>query len=302
MKQKNVKVLKWAVLVLPILAFSCKSDRQGRSTPGLIDDEDPSAIISRIETIKNVYHLSPSPAEMLGVIDMGGLSFDGDLLNPPENAEKYLDTKSRTLNLGVYITDMAYTALFGRHEETLDYLEIAGDMAEEIRLTGAIDEGMIENARNNVEYLDSLYNISNEAFVNMLFFCEKNNRPNTIILLSAGAFVESMHLAINLVDDFERADQIIQHLAEQKYALDNLMLFAESLKEEDANVADLIEEMQPITSLYDQIEIEAGSTTVQKDESNKLVIGGGSKPRLSREEFEALKEATSALRSQITRN
>jgi hypothetical protein len=300
MKQKNVKVLLWAVLVLPLFAFSCKSDRQGRSTQALIDDEDPSAIISRIETIKNVYHLSPSPAEMLSVIDMEGLTFDGDLLNPPENAGKYLDTKSRTLNLGVYITDMAYAALFGRHEETLDYLEIAGDMAEEIRLTGAIDEGMIENARNNVEYLDSLYNISNEAFVNMLFFCEKNNRPNTIILLSAGAFVESMHLAINLVDDFDRADQIIQHLAEQKYALDNLMLFAESLRDEDANVAALVEEMQPIKSIYDQIEIEAGSTTVQKDESNRLVIGGGSKPSLSREEFEALKEATSGLRSQIT--
>lgn len=262
-------------------------------------DEEITGIRSQIETIQNVYNLSPSPAEMLSVIDMADFTFDGDLLNPAENVEMYLDTKAQTLNLGVYTTDLAYAALFGRHEETLDYLDAVRSLAENIRVTGAIDEEMIEKARNNVEYLDSLFEISNEAFVNMLFFCEKNNRPNTIIMLSAGAFVESLYLAISMAGDFENSGLIVQHLAEQKYVIDNLILFAESIKDQDANVASVIEDMKPIREIYGNLEIKSGSTTVTKESSSKLVIGGGSQPTLSREEFENLERATLELRTKI---
>jgi len=298
-KLKKLILFSGALAVLLILGYGCKSDGRSGRSPGMIDDEETAALTDRIEQIKNVYHLCPSPAEMLSVIDMAELSFNGDILNPPANAVNYLDTKSRTLNLGVYITDLAYSALFGRHEETLDYLEAVGSVAEEIRVTGAINEELIENARTNVEYLDSLYNVSNEAFVNMLYFCEKNQRPNTIILISAGAFLESMYLAINLVKDFDNAEQIIEHLAEQKYAIDNLMLFAESLAD-DNNIAAIVEDMKPIKDIYDGIETGSGMTTVEKSGSNKLVIGGGSKPAMTREEFEALRDITFSLRSEIT--
>lgn len=299
MKQSKLFTFIVALLVLVIIGTACKSDGKGRGAPGMIDDEETAAIAERIEQVKNVYHLCPSPAEMLSVINMESLVFDAELLSSPANAEKFLDTRSQTLNLGIYITDLAYAALFGRHEETLDYLDVVRSMAEEIRVTGAISDELVESARTNVEYLDSLFNISNEAFVNMLFFCEKNQRPNTIIMLSAGAFIESMYLATNLVDDYEKAGQIIQHLAEQKFAIDNLMLFAESLQNEDANVAAVVKDLQPIKAIYDKIETGGGPTTVQKTESNKLVIGGGSKPRLSREDFEELKSAVFALRNEI---
>jgi len=52
---------------------------------------------------------------------MSQMGFDGTLLNPGERADEYLDSKMKTQALGVYMTDLAYSALFGRHEETLDY-------------------------------------------------------------------------------------------------------------------------------------------------------------------------------------
>jgi hypothetical protein len=302
MKINKLFIFVGILAVLIIIIASCKTDGKNRGAPDMIDDDETSGIVEQIENIKNVYHLCPSPAEMLSVIDIEALTFDGDLLSPPGNADQYLDNKSQTLNLGIYITDLAYSALFGRHEETLDYLDVVRSLAEEIRVTGAIDDELIESARSNVEYLDSLFNISNEAFVNMLFFCERNNRPNTIILLSAGAFIESMYLAINLVEDFDKAGQIIQHLAEQKYAIDNLILFAETLQAEDDNVAAVIKDLQPIKAIYDRIVMSGGTTTVQKGESNKLVIGGGSKPTLERADFEALSEATITLRNEIIGN
>ena len=294
------------VLIIPVLLGSgCKSDK-GKRKPGLLDDSETTKIVDRIETIKQVYHLSPSPAEMLSVINVAELSFDVGLLNPPGNMDNYLDTKSQTISLGIYITDLAYAALFGRHEETLDYLDVVRTMAEQIRVTGAIDDELIENARNNVEYLDSLFNISNEAFINMLFFCERNDRPNTVIMLSAGAFIESLFLAVNLAGENGQADYILQHLADQKYALDNLMMFAESMKDQDPNVAAVIEDMKPIKEIYDDITVVDGTTTVETvkaaEQPKKLVIGGGSKPTLSKKEFEKLKKTTVELRNKLVTN
>jgi hypothetical protein len=295
------------VLIIPALLLGgCKSDK-GKRAPGLLDDGETAEVVDRIETIKQVYHLSPSPAEMLSVIDVADLSFDVGLLNPPGNMDNYLDTKSKTIGLGIYITDLAYTALFGRHEETLDYLDVVRIMAEQIRVTGAIDDELIEKAKNNVEYLDSLFNISNEAFINMLFFCERNNRPNTVIMLSAGAFIESLFLAVNLAGDNGQTDYILQHLADQKYALNNLLVFAESMQDEDPNVAAVIEDMKPIKEIYDSITVVAGTTTVVSEESaddqpKKLVIGGGSKPTLSKREFEKLKKTTVELRNKLVTN
>ncbi len=303
------KLFKYFILVLIIpalLGSGCKSDK-GKRKPGLLDDSETTEIVDRIETIKQVYHLSPSPAEMLSVINVAELSFDVGLLNPPGNMDNYLDTKSQTISLGIYITDLAYAALFGRHEETLDYLDVVRTMAEQIRVTGAIDDELIENARNNVEYLDSLFNISNEAFINMLFFCERNDRPNTVIMLSAGAFIESLFLAVNLAGENGQTDYILQHLADQKYALDNLMMFAESMKDQDPNVAAVIEDMNPIKEIYDDITIVAGTTTVETEKEadgqpKKLVIGGGSKPTLSKKEFENLKKTTVELRNKLVTN
>lgn len=291
--------------ILTVLLFfvsACKSDRQGDRAPALMDDEETAASVSMIEQIKHVYYLCPSPAEMLSVIDLEGLSYDGSFLNPIENAEQYLDMKSRTVNLGIYITDLAYSALFGRHTETLNYLETVRYMAEEIKLAGAINDQLLKDARNNVEYVDSLFNISNQAFVDMLLYCERNQRPGTIILISAGTFIESMYIAINLVEDYDHAGQIISHLAEQKLVLDNLMMSAREFQDENATVAEVIDALEPIQAIYNRLEIQEGSTTVTKDVSNKLVIGGGSGPLMSPEEFESLKAATFSLRDEITGN
>ncbi|MFC2112019.1 hypothetical protein ACFLTA_02020 [Bacteroidota bacterium] len=302
----KIKFLPFAIFLLLIsliLVTGCQSGN--KRAPGTIDDKEAGEIKDRIETIKQVYYLCPSPAEMLSVIDIADVSFDGGLLNPPGNADKYLDTKAQTLALGIYITDLAYAALFGRHEETLDYLEVVRSVSEEVRLTGAINDELIEKARNNVEYLDSLFTISNEAFINMLFFCERNNRPNTIILLSAGAFIESLYLGLSMIDDYESAGYILTHIAEQKYAIDNLTVFAESLSEEDGNIASMLEQMRPIKQIYDGVATGGGGVTIKtqdeasEDQPKKLVIGGGdsSPPTLSPEQFAKLKEETILLRT-----
>jgi hypothetical protein len=296
---RDIKLFRLLILltIAGLFAASCKSDRTARYI-GDMTDEETGEIFNRIEQVKKVYHLCPSPAEMLGIIDVAEMKYNGDLLNPPQNIDKYLDTKSQTLNLGIYITDMAYAALFGRNEETIDYLETVQKVAEKIRVSGAVDETLINRAKKNVNFIDSLFILSNEAFINMLYFCEKNNRSNTIMMISAGAYVESLYLAINMIEHYDAADYLVQHLAEQKYALDNLMAFAESL-DDDTNVLATIQQLKPLSDIYNRLETAGGATTVKKESENKLVIGGGKKIMISEEDFKQLKEIALQIRHNI---
>jgi len=245
---------------------------------------------------------------MLGVIDMANMTYEGSLLNPVKNTDQYLDSKAKSYALGLYMTDLAYAALFGRHEETLDYLETVKSLSEDISITEAVDESMIEKARDNVEYLDSLYTISNEAFINILSFCEKNERSNTVVMLSAGAFTESLFLAVNMIKDYGAADQLLQHLADQKYTIDNFMLFARNIDSTDPGVESTIRDLEKIKSIYDGIEPGTGGVTVKSSggsdtrEPKKLIIGGNdekSQASMTEEEFKELKAAVEELRNSI---
>jgi len=287
-----------AVIITMMLAGACQSGQKG--SPVLIQDVDEVSSSAGLESFNQIIHLYPSPAEMLSVIDMTELSFDASLLNPIERADQYFDSQLRTYALGIYMTDLAYTALFLRHEESLDYLETVKSLAEELNINEAVDESMIEKVRNNVESLDSLYNISNEAFINILSFCERNEESNTVVMLSAGAFIESLYLAVHMIDDYETADKLLQHLADQKYTIDNFMLFAQGLGSDDLNVVSTLKDLEKIKIIYDGIKPGTGGVTVKasddsdENQPKKLVIGGtgaASQPSLTEEEFESLKTA-----------
>jgi len=306
MSKKFSLIALIGVLVPMLLVTGCKSGSKG--TPTLIEDVGMDMDPGGIESFNQIYHLYPSPAEMLSIINMGEMDYDEQLLNTVSQADKYIDTRSKTSMLGIYMTDLAYAALFGRHEATLDYLEVVRSLAEEIRIDEAVDDAMIEKARNNVEYLDSLYSISNEVFMNILAYCERNGRPNTIVMLSAGAFIESLFLAVNLIDDYEEADYTLQHLADQKFTIDNFMIFAENVETDDPNVAATIDDLKRIKALYDNINPGSGAISITKpdeeeeDQPKKLVIGSGSsqsQPSLTLEEFKELKAAVIELRTKF---
>ncbi len=289
-----------------VLVFFSSCNPSPKKDSAIMDDVEASDQNEDLTSFSHIYHLYPSPAEMLGIIDMADVTYNETLLTPPGDHDKYVGSKARTSMLGIYMADLAYTALFGRHEASLDYLEVVRNLAEEIRIDEAVNDEMMEKARNNVEYLDSLYQISNEAFINIITFCERNERSNTVVMLSAGAFIESLYLAVNQIENYEQAGILLQHLADQKFTIDNFMAFAESVTK-DEDVKTTIDELKAIKAIYDEINPGSGEVSIStsKDDSGpkKLVIGGADKqsqPSLSQEEFSRLKAEIIALRNKLT--
>ena len=297
---KCIEYLAFMVCIVLIVA-SCRSDRSKKSQSIDRDDMSVGGALEEVNEIKKVYHLCPSPSEMLEVIDFTNLEFDEKLPNPVDFADRYLDTRSMTLNLGVYTSDLAYCAAFGRHEKAIDLLEVIQNLTEKIHLSGANSQRLINRIRQNIESLDSLYQISNEAFIDVIQFCELNQRYNSMVLISSGAFIESLYLAIKMTGGYNQESYMIQHLADQKLVLDNLMARAESYTE-DPDVSWTMEVLKPVKDIYDQLEQSEMKTTVKKDNPDHLVITGGKKIILSEEQYNKLLSTTIEIRNKITRN
>ena len=96
-------------------------------------------------------------------------------------------------------------------------------------------------------------------------------------------------------------DYLVQHLADQKFVIDNLMAHAGSYSE-DPSVAWTIKILKPVKDIYDRLEGSVSKTTVLKDKKDHLLITGGGKMKLSEELYNKLLSYTIEIRNKITLN
>ena len=102
MKHPGYSRIPLIMMMIVIMAGACQSGK--KASPVLIEDLDEIDAVVGIESFHQIYHLYPSPGEMLGVIDMADMTFNKALLNPVARMDQYHDSKAKTLVLGIYMT------------------------------------------------------------------------------------------------------------------------------------------------------------------------------------------------------
>lgn len=247
--------------------------------------------------VQRVVNRFPSPGEMFGVINEGGLTYKAELLNPISNLDNYLNSKAQVLNLGIYIADFAYIALFGRQNESVDYLETIETLSEKVKVSEAINEDLVKRIKSNLGNVDSLVSFSDEAYLEMFSYCEDNRMHNVNALISAGAYIEGLHIALNNVDKYSDDNAILKQLAKQKHSFEHLLTYALEYKD-DKNVLEVTEDLKQINEIFDSLIVEQNKSNISS-KNNTLIIGGGKKYKFSKSLFNDLKKLTNKLRNNI---
>ncbi len=298
MKSKRRIHVPLALLLSGVVAlgvFSCRNRSEVRQTL-----EAPEMTgFENMENIKEVYYRFPSPDEMLNFIDREKLSFNDELLLPIENARSFLDSKSQALNLGVYTADLAYITLFQRQKEALVYFQVVYGLCDKLRIISAFDPGLLNRFEQNLDSPDSLKALSDEAFGNISDYLVREDKEKIFAIISIGAFVESLHLAFGLVDDFSADNAIVQRISDQKYVLENLLNYALEYSG-DKNVQDAVELIHSIRAVFNELRLQEEETQVTKNEDGSLFIGGGTRVSITKEQFAKLKSVTNETRLRIT--
>lgn len=294
---KSLLQITKTIMVLGIISvfFACGGDSG-------TDDNLNDTILQNLDQVESqTYYLIPSPEELFRFIKDGNLKFSEEVLNPTNNIDNYIDTRSKELNFGIYSADLAYVASFNKYQESVDYLNTVRTLSDEIGISAVFDRNLIGRIDNIIDDQDSLLRVTSDSYMSIVRYLESSDRKKSLALIVTGGWVESIYVVVNLLDSYQKNQKEVSLLASQKIVVANLMSYLEQMKF-DENIQRTINELKPLKEFYESLEIEKGETTEENQQptDGKIVVGGNTKIKMSEEQFNILKTEITKIRNNIT--
>jgi hypothetical protein len=285
------------ISVIMICLISCIN--QGNQKKANTSNDTISTSTKDNAYLESVYYRFPTPNEVFGFIQNEKLKFNDDLINSPENAEKYLDSKTQTLALGVYISDLAYITLFEAFNKSSEYYKIIHNLSEKVRITSAYDLAVVKRIEKNLTNLDSLKKISSDSYSNMIEQLIIDNREKTIALIASGSYIECLYIAFNHVGKYSKTNPMILKIVDLKYAFENLYSYLQIYSDDD-DVRSVAFKYGKLNALFGKLkEVKMGKTTIKQDADGNFVLGGGVKLEIDEKLYEDLKHEVYRQRNEL---
>lgn len=246
------------------------------------------------------FYFYPTPSELFEIIDKDQLSFNKNLINPTSNETNYILSHSKYLNLGVYMSDLAYSAFFHKKDESINYLKAISRLSNDLLISADLKKHFSRDVFDNIDYMDSIYNITNTHYYDIMQDLDENNSSNVIYIITTGAYIETYYIALNLLTEYKEDDVLLLEIAKQKPSILNLHKFSQICSDEPG-FSQIIQYQTDLIDVFNKFKEEEGTKrTFRKTSDGRIEFIGGSKFSMTEEQFEELKTTVTKLRDEIT--
>ncbi|MCB0792192.1 MAG: hypothetical protein H6595_12625 [Flavobacteriales bacterium] len=281
---------------LVLLASSCgggaeeHGDQQATERLVISDDGGADAV--------SLYQM-PTPNELFSIVrEMAG---EGQkrMMNPANNADRFVSLAGRACNFGIYATDLVYASYFKLNVEVVRYYLTVKKLGDELGLAAVFTDQDFARLESNLSHGDSLEVISNEAYYRAYEKMQDERMGPTLGLVLVGGWVESMHLVMRQITMFDPDDPLVARVAEQKVSLEHLLDMLRQYKD-DPNVGPVRKELVDIRNIYDQLQ-ERRTSHVGTSSSGRMVLGDDVSVRMTSDQYDELEKKIEALREELIR-
>ncbi len=261
MTKPIVHILYVFCLLLNIILISCttatnKEDRS-EGDPTLIE-----GVLTKQVNVQNFFNTIPSAIDVFQIISKTKLNYNPDYLNDPTKYKEYSLEKSRVLNLGIYGADLAISGAFSQTQESMLFLKCTNHLAQELGISSAFDEKIMDRLESNKENRDSTLEIISQAFKKADKIFIDNKRGELSVFMIAGAYIEAMYVAgeyaLSKSNDTLAMKKIIELYAKQDEPLSYLINLLEdnSINHEDLDIKTKLKNIQPyLKESYNNINV-----------------------------------------------
>ena len=285
------------IMILSIVAVLAACNGKG----GKNEDNLNDSLVGLQNIESQTYYLIPSPEGLFSFIRDGKLKFSDAVLNPTNNSDKYVDTRAKEINFGIYSADLAYVASFNKYQQSVDYLSTVRTLSDEIGISAVFDQNLIGRIDNIIDDQDSLLKVTSDSYLSIVRYLESSDRKKSLALIVTGGWVESIYVVVNLLDNYKQDAKVISLLASQKNVVSNLTSYLDQLKS-DENIQMTINELKPLADFYQSLEVQKEEPKDgQKTSAGKIVVGGNSKIIMTEAQFQTLKKEITAIRNKMTK-
>lgn len=259
-----------------------------------MDDETQA----KFQTAKRIFYSLPSPIETAKILQSAGATYDQTLLNPVQNQSGYITNLDMALNLGIYSTDLSYASLFDQTQTTLNYIEVAKNMADGLNILDAINETTIQRLEDNINNREIIIDIISETLLNSSSYLKERGLEGTATIILVGGWVEGLYIATQLVgDDPIENNKIVERIVDQKLSVDFMIRLLEEAGD-DPDAEKVLEDVQNLKTTFDKIEIKLGENTPVVDpETNVTTLKSSSSHNLTKPVFDELVNKVTELRN-----
>ncbi|MFP4025113.1 MAG: hypothetical protein ACLFVR_11375 [Thiohalospira sp.] len=251
---------------------------------------------------QEILYTYPTPDELLDVIEKEHLNFNNRHLNPVDNVNQYINTKTKNLNLGIYLADLAYAAFFSKRNQITKYVDVISQTSDDLLISAETKTKLKEDLIQNMENLDSIYYLTNVYYYEIMHELENNNSNSIMVIISAGTYIESIYLSLSLIDKFSDENELVKKIAEQKNAFVSL-LNTSKLYEQDYNVKEIIPYLESIIDIYNQFKVEdKGKLVFIKKPDGTVRFKSAEKVIMNEKQFITFRNTIKEIRNEITLN
>lgn len=245
-------------LIIPLL-FSCKGTANNSEDENAEDSElnvvsetnlDSSDAMNT--TINGKIFSIPSPIQMVTLIKTQDAVFNENILTNPNGVEKFTTTYQRAINMGIYGADLGYATVYENNSKAVTYLKSVDKLAEELGISGAFDQNLVERFIDNGNNQDSMLIIMSEGYRKGDEFLKDNKQHDVASLILTGGWIESMFFAATIFEK-SKDQEIANRIGEQKTALKTIV---DLLTEFNVNndYTDLIGQLNGLLADFEKIE------------------------------------------------
>jgi len=243
---------------------------------------------------KKVFYSLPSPAESAMMLKRAGAVYDEKILNPVDNAGKYVSRKSMALNLGIFICDLSYTSLFEKTQISLRYMNAAKKLADGLGIPDAINDDIIKRIEANQNNKEEIMNIISETFMNSNSYLS----PEVASVVVVGGWVEGMYLATQLVDKKSLVkNELANRIIDQHLTMETVITLLDKYKGND-DILSLAKDLSDLKLEFDKIKINAPAVVAEKNEKNNVTtLKSKSEVTVTPEVFESICKKIETIRN-----
>ncbi len=246
-----------ALLTLVIIFHACQSgQKKGRQSE---ESTATSSEINKEEIEKDVrefvYPL-PTSFEVTEMLNRIGAGYILTLSNPANNVSKYLTEKKQALNLGVYGADLSYASTYNQKQETINYMEASKKLVDALNISAALPPDIVEKVDQNQDNKEKLVEIITNTFYDTYNYLNANGRASVSMLVLSGSWVEALYIATHISEDTYQNKEMVQIVMEQKASLNKLFGLMKVL-ENDPQVKEVMQQLQPLYDIYAKVEVDA---------------------------------------------
>lgn len=288
------------LLLIFLLLSGCAGDGSRNDAGTDLDLDINGEELSEAFRAKQIFYSLPSPLETAMMLRSAGAEYNEELMNPVENASKYLTNKQMAINLGVYTTDISYASIFNQSQVCMQYMDTAKDLAENLGIIDAVDNNTMERLEENLHNQEVIMDIVSESFMNSSSFLQENNREAVAAMMFVGGWIEGLYLALNLTDGREiEGNNLVERIVDSKLSFEVVLLMLEDYKH-DQDIADLIVEMDRIKEIFREIDIQSSRVRVINAPDDPVtLLRSDSSSNMDSDIFRQLKSAVTDIRNRF---